>query len=68
MADGVLKWAKSQRAIWVREIKLLESRKKTTFEIRSGKIVDTTSETLDDRRVRLSDLETQIAKHESPNG
>jgi hypothetical protein len=42
MADGVLKWAKSQRAIWVREIKLLESGKKTTFEIRSGKIVDTT--------------------------
>ncbi len=50
MVDGVLKWAKQQRRIWVREIGLLESGKKTTSEVRRGKIVDATgdaSENLD---------------------
>ena len=36
MVDGVLKWAKQQRKIWVREIALLESGKKTTSEVRRG--------------------------------
>ena len=53
MVGGVLKWAKQQRKIWVREIALLESGKKTTSEVRRGKIVDTTAETLADRLARL---------------
>ena len=65
MVDGVLKWAKQQRRVWVREIALLESGKKTTSEVRRGKIVDTTAETLADRLARLRRLDDLIASHEA---
>ena len=64
MADGVLKWAKQQRRIWAREMKLLESGKKSTAEVRGGKIVDTTAETLADRSARLSELDGFISRDE----
>ena len=64
MVDGVLKWAKQQRKIWVREIALLDFGKKTTSEVRRGKIVDTTAETLADRLARLRRLDDLIASHE----
>jgi hypothetical protein len=63
MADGFLESAKRQQKVWVREIRLLESGKETTFEIRGDTRVDTTLETLDDRRARLSELDALIAKH-----
>jgi len=65
MVDGVLKWAKQQRRLWVREIALLESGKNTTSEVRRGKIVDTTAETLADRLARLRRLDDLIASHEA---
>jgi len=68
MVDAdVLKWVKQQRNTWLREIRLLESGKKTTSEIRHGKIVDTTAETLADRSARLSRLDDLIARHENSN-
>jgi len=67
MADAVLKWAKQQRRLWVREIELLKSGKKTTSEVRRGKIVDTTAEMLADRLARLSRLDDLIASHEARN-
>jgi hypothetical protein len=67
MVDAVLKWAKQQRRIWVREIGLLEPGKKTTSEVRRGKIVDTTAETLADRLARLRRLDDLIASHEGRN-
>jgi hypothetical protein len=63
MADGVLAWAKRQHKIWERGIGLLESRKKTTFDVRNGKRVDTTSETLADRHKRLAEVEALIQRH-----
>jgi hypothetical protein len=65
VADGVLEWSKRQRHDWLREIKLIEDGYKTTFEIRNGAKVDTTQETLDTLRARLSMVEAVIAKHES---
>ena len=41
--------------------------KKTTSEVRRGKIVDTTAETLADRLARLSILYDLIASHEDRN-
>ena len=46
------------------EIYLLENGTKTTGEWREGRLIDTSSETLGERRVRLSELEQLITKHE----
>lgn len=67
MADGVLNWAKQQRKIWIREMGMLKSGKKNTSEIRRGKRVDTTTGTLADLSVRLSELDALILRHETRN-
>jgi hypothetical protein len=63
MADAVLEWAKRQRRIWIKEIKQLESGKKTTFEVKQGRMVGTSSETLKDLRARLKELDGLITRH-----
>jgi len=65
MEDAILRWARGQRKAWAREMEMLSSRKKTTSDLRQGKIVDTTEETLADRSVRLSELDTLIARHKA---
>jgi hypothetical protein len=65
MSDNVLEWAKGQHTEWQREISLLESGIKFTFEIREGHKVDTTIETLAARTGELSKLGELIAKHEA---
>ena len=62
--DGFVAWGLRQQAEWRNEIALLEGGVKTTFDVRNGQRVDTTEETLNDRRVRLADLDALIDKHE----
>jgi hypothetical protein len=63
MLDGVLEWAKKQRRIWIKEIKKLEAGKKTTFEVKHGRTVGTSSETLKDMRARLKELDGLITRN-----
>jgi hypothetical protein len=62
--DGFLEWAKRQWGHWIKEIRLLESGVKTTSEVRDGRPIDTTEETLGERRSQLNELEALITKHE----
>jgi hypothetical protein len=65
LVDGVLEWAKRQKAEWDTEIALLSSGRKTTTELRDGKIIDTTAETLAQRSKLGAELESLIARHEN---
>ena len=64
MADGVLYWAKKQVAEWKAIIPKLESGEIGTFEVRGGMKVDTTQETIVERKMLLENLSAIIAKHE----
>ena len=65
MADSILEWARQQHNEWQREISLLESGTKSTFELREGHKVDTTMETLAARITQLSELDKLINRHEA---
>jgi hypothetical protein len=65
MVDSVLEWAKRQHDEWQREISLLESGIKSTFEIREGHKVETTMETLAARTDQLSELGKLVERHEA---
>lgn len=65
--NGFLAWAKRQREDWIKEILLIESGVKTTSEVREGRPIDTTAETLADRRKRLKELGAVISENEGGN-
>jgi hypothetical protein len=65
MIDGVLAWAKSRRADWDSSLKGLRSRVLGTSEVRGGKRVDTTIETIAARKRELAELDVVIARREA---
>ena len=65
MIDDILAWAKSRRADWDSTLKGLRSRVLGTSEVRGGKRIDTTSETIAARKRDLADLDVVIAKREA---
>lgn len=65
MSDGVLAWAKRQRAHYFSLLPMLESRKIGTHEMRDGVRVDTTEESIAQTRGWLAEVEALIAKHEA---
>ena len=67
MIDDVLTWAKSRRAEWDSSLKGLRSRVLGTSEVRGGRRIDTTSETIVARKRDLADLDVVIARREAEN-
>ena len=67
MIDDVLAWAKSRRADWDSSLKGLRSRVLGTSEVRGGRRIDTTSETIAARKRDLADLDVVIARREADN-
>jgi hypothetical protein len=68
MGEGVLAWAQSRRADWKRSLKGLQSGVLGTFEVRSGKRVDTTVETIAERAREIAELDALIARHADDDG
>lgn len=54
-------WARAYRSVWVGRLKGLRSGALGTFEIRNGKRIDTTLETIAERKEELAELDTLIA-------
>lgn len=67
MQNQIIEWAREQCAVWEHSIELMEKRQMTTGAMRDGIQVDTTQETIDDRKRRLDSLRTLIATHEAKN-
>jgi hypothetical protein len=62
MTDSILAWAKGYRSDWICKLKALRSGILGTFELRDGKRVDTTLETIADRKKDLAELDTVITR------
>ncbi len=62
MTDDVLEWAKGQRDIWASNLKALRSGALGTTELRDGKRVDTTLETIAERKRDLAGLDAMIGQ------
>lgn len=60
----VLKVLHEQVSLWNVVISLMESGKVGTHEVRDGRTVDTTEETIADRKLRVLEFEKLIAKIE----
>jgi hypothetical protein len=60
MTDDMLMWAKDQREVWTRSLKALRSGVLGTTEIRDGKRVNTTLETIAERKRALAELDAMI--------
>lgn len=65
--DGVLRWAKEQRKTWQHAIRLMEAGKMGTSEVRGGRIVDTTTETIAAYSKLCAELNGLIYRHETRN-
>ena len=65
--NAFLLWAEGQRKHWCDIIGLMERKVMFTREVRDGKHVDTTEETLRDTKRRLAELDGLIAKHGAQN-
>lgn len=63
MADRILQIVRAQKKITEREIKLIKSGKKGTIELRRGRLVDTTKETLAELMKRLDALDGITTRH-----
>lgn len=63
MGEGVLAWAKGRRTDWKRSLNGLKSGILGTTEVRNGKRVDTTAETIAARTRELAELDALIARH-----
>ena len=63
MTDAMLAWAKDQRAVWTRNLKDLRSGILGTTEVRDGKRVNTTLETIAERKRELAELDAMIEKN-----
>ena len=63
MTDDMLTWAKDQSAVWTRSLKALRSGVLGTTEVRYGKRVNTTLETIAERKRELAELDAMIEKN-----
>jgi len=60
MTDDLLVWAKDQREVWARSLKALRLGILGTSEMRDGKRVNTTLETIAERKRGLAELDAMI--------
>jgi hypothetical protein len=60
MTDDMLVWAKDQREVWTRSLKALRSGILGTTEVRDGKRINTTLETIAERKRELAELDAMI--------
>jgi hypothetical protein len=60
MTHDMLVWAKDQRDVWTQSLKALRSGILGTTEVRDGKRVNTTLETIAERKRDLADLTAMI--------
>jgi hypothetical protein len=65
MTHDMLVWAKDQRDVWARSLKALRSGILGTTEVRDGKRVNTTLETIAERKRDLADLTAMIGMSEN---
>lgn len=64
MKNRVIEWARKQVANWEKSIELMEKGYMSTGEIRDGKGIDTTNETIEDRKRRTAELKALISEHD----
>jgi hypothetical protein len=60
MTHDMLVWAKDQRDVWTQSLKALRSGILGTTEVRDGRRVNTTLETIAERKRDLADLTAMI--------
>jgi hypothetical protein len=65
MTDAVSAWITRLRAAWVRSLNALRAGVLGTSEIRGGKRVDTTLETIAERKKDLAELDAAIVRREA---
>jgi hypothetical protein len=65
MAAGLLEWAKERRVAWLHALKALRLGAWGTFELRNGKRVDTTLESIADRKTEIAELDAAIVRDEA---
>jgi hypothetical protein len=65
MTHDMLAWAKDQKDVWTRSLKALRSGILGTTEVRDGKRVDTTLETIAERKRDLADLTAMIGLNDN---
>ena len=65
MTDAVSAWITRLRAAWVRSLNALRTGVLGTSELRNGKRVDTTLETIAERKKDLAELDAAIVQHET---
>jgi hypothetical protein len=65
MTEGLLEWAKGRRVAWSRALKALRLGAWGTFELRNGKRVDTTLESIADRKSEIAELDAAIVRDEA---
>ena len=68
MSDNVLVWAKGHRDAWMRSLRALRSGVLATSELRNGRRVDTTLETIAERKTELAELDAAIGRQEADGG
>ena len=62
MTDDMLVWAKVHREAWTRNLKALRSGVLGTTEVRDGRRVNTTLETIAERKRDLAELDAMITE------
>jgi hypothetical protein len=65
MTDAVSAWITRLRMAWVRSLNALRTGVLGTSELRNGKRVDTTLETIAERKKDLAELDAAIVQHEA---
>ena len=63
--DALLTWVRDRRTGWVSSLKALRSGVLGTSELRNGKRIDTTLETIAEQRKDLADLDAAIIQREA---
>ena len=65
--NGLFAWAREHRETMAKAIQLMEHGTMSTGEIRQGRPIDTTSETIATYRRHISELDDLLARHEAKN-
>jgi hypothetical protein len=65
MTDGVWAWIERHRDAWTRSLKALRGGVLGTFEFRDGKRVNTTLETIAERKRDLAELDAMMAQRDT---
>jgi hypothetical protein len=65
VAGGLLNWARDHRVAWVRALKSLRLGAWGTFELRNGKRVDTTLESIVERKNDIAEMDAAILRDEA---